>query len=45
MGYFVGNIILNKPQLIRFFTQLNGFKYLYLTQIISLNINHLFAHS
>ena len=34
---------LNKPELI-FCTELNGFKYFYLTQIILFTINHLFAH-
>ena len=35
---------LNKPKLI-FFTQLNGFTYLYLIQIILQTINHLFVYS
>ena len=35
---------LKKPELI-FYTQLNGFKYFYLTGIIPFTINHLFAHS
>ena len=35
---------LNEPELI-FCTQLNGFKYFYLPQIIIFTINHLFALS
>ena len=35
---------LNKPELI-FLTQLNSFKYFYLTWVILFAINHLFAHN
>ena len=34
---------LNEPELI-FFTQSNGFKHFYLTQIILITINNLYAH-
>ena len=36
---------LNKPGLILFGTQLNGFKYCYLIKIILFIIDHLLAHS
>ena len=38
-------IFLNEPELIILGTQLNGFKYCYLIQIILFTINNLFAHS
>ena len=40
----VPSIFFNKSKFI-LCTELNGFKYLYLTRIILFTINHLFAHS
>ena len=38
-------IFLNEPELISFYSQLNGFTYLCLIHIILFTTHHLFAHS